>query len=191
MAKASSADVKPKVAERKHLTPEEAGRLIAAAGKRGRYSFRDMVLVRLTYRHGMRASEAVNLRWSALDLDTGVIHVARVKGSNASTHTMDRDELRDLRKLKKDSTSPYVFTTERGGPLSVDTLQYIVKAAGEAAGLDLEAHPHMLRHAAGYMLANGGVDTRLIQDYLGHKDIRHTAAYTALAPSRLAALRVR
>ena len=104
---------------------------------------------------------------------------------------MDRDELRDLRKLKKDSTSPYVFTTERGGPLIVDTLQYIVKAAGEAAGLDLEAHPHMLRHAAGYMLANGGVDTRLIQDYLGHKDIRHTAAYTALAPGRLAALRVR
>jgi integrase len=194
MPKVGSVDVKPKVLRlvaRKHLTPEEAARLIAAAGKRGRYPFRDMVLVRLTYRHGMRASEAVGLRWSALDLDVGVIHVSRVKGGNTSTHSMDRDELRDLRKLKQGSTSPYVFVTERGGPLSVDSSQYIVKAAGEAAKLDIAAHPHMLRHAAGYMLANAGTDTRLIQDYLGHKDIRHTAAYTALAPKRLAALRVR
>lgn len=191
MFKTSSTGEKPKVQERKHLTPEEAGRLIAAAAKRGRYPFRDMVLVRLVYRHGMRASEAVGLRWSALDLDTGVLHVARLKGSNSSTHSLDRDELRDLRKLRKDSTSPFVFVTERGGSLSVDALQYIVKAAGELAGLDLVAHPHMLRHAAGFMLANEGLDTRLIQDFLGHRDIRHTAHYTALAPSRLAALRVR
>lgn len=191
MSNTISLGVKPKVTERKHLTPDEAGRLIQAAGQRGRYPFRDRVLVRLTYRHGMRACEAVSLRWSALNLDAGIIHVARVKGSNASTHSMDRDELRDLRKLRKDSTSPYVFVTERGGPLSCDALQYIVKLAGKAARLDIDAHPHMLRHAAGYMLANEGNDTRLIQDYLGHKDIRHTAVYTAIAPKRLAALRVR
>lgn len=191
MSRDGSADVKPKVAERKHLTPTEASRLIAAAGKRGRYPVRDMILCRLVYRHGLRASEATGLRWSALDLDAGTIHIARVKGSKPSTHTMDRDELRDLRKLRVASTSPYVFTTERGGPLSVDALQYIVKAAGEAAKLDLEAHPHMLRHAAGYMLANEGTDTRLIQDFLGHVDIRHTAAYTAISPKRLAAVRVR
>ena len=146
---------------------------------------------RKVYRHGLRASESVGMRWSQVGLDQGVIHIARVKGSNDSTHSLDRDELRDLRKLRQQVTGVYVFETERGGPLSVDALQYIVREAGRAARLDVEAHPHMLRHAAGYTLANEGVDTRLIQDFLGHADIRHTAHYTALSPRRLAAVRVR
>ena len=120
-----------------------------------------------------------------------MIHIARVKGSQDSTHTMDRDELRDLRKLRQQVSGLYVFETERGGPLSVDALQYIVREAGKQAGLAVDAHPHMLRHAAGYMLANEGTDTRLIQAFLGHRDIRHTAHYTALAPKRLAGVRVR
>jgi type 1 fimbriae regulatory protein FimB/type 1 fimbriae regulatory protein FimE len=182
---------KPNVQDRRYLRPDEANRLIVAAGKRGRYPFRDRVLVRLVYRHGLRASEAVNMRWAAVDLEAGVLHVARVKGSKDSTHSLDRDELRDLRKLRQQVTGLYVFETERGGPLSVDTLQYIVREAGKLAKLDVEAHPHMLRHAAGYCLANEGVDTRLIQDFLGHADIRHTAHYTALSPRRLAAVRVR
>ena len=186
-----SAGKKPKVTDRRYLRPTEARRLIEAAGKRGRYPFRDRVLVRLVYRHGLRASEAVGTRWSQVDLDAGTLHVARLKGSIDSTHSLDRDELRDLRKLRQQVTGLYVFETERGGPLSVDALQYIVREAGRAARLDVEVHPHMLRHAAGYALANEGVDTRLIQDFLGHADIRHTAHYTALSPRRLAAVRVR
>jgi type 1 fimbriae regulatory protein FimB len=182
---------KPKVQDRRYLRPDEANRLIEAASKRGRYPFRDKVLLRLVYRHGLRASEAVNMRWSQIDLDQGVLHVARVKRSKDSTHSLDRDELRDLRKLRQGVTGLYVFETERGGPLSVDALQYIVREAGTLAKLDVEAHPHMLRHAAGYMLANEGTDTRLIQDFLGHRDIRHTAHYTAISPKRLAAVRVR
>ena len=84
-----------------------------------------------------------------------------------------------------------MFETERGGPLSVDSLQRIVKEAGHVAGLDVEAHPHMLRHAAGYFLINEGYDVRVAQDYLGHKNIASTAIYTALSPKRLAAVRVR
>jgi integrase len=182
---------KPKVQDRRYLRPDEANRLIDAAAKRGRYPFRDKVLVRMVYRHGLRASEAVEMRWSQLDLEQGVLRVARKKGGSDATHTLDRDELRDLRKLWQDVTGLYVFETERGGPLSVDVLQYIVREAGKLAKLDVEAHPHMLRHAAGYMLANEGADTRLIQAFLGHKDIRHTAHYTALSPKRLAAVRVR
>ncbi|MBV8092320.1 MAG: tyrosine-type recombinase/integrase [Acetobacteraceae bacterium] len=182
---------KPKVADRRYLRPDEAQRLVVAAGSRGRYPFRDKVLVRMIYRHGLRASEATGLRWSQIDLETGTIHIARVKGSKASTHSMDRDELRDLRKLRREVTGLYVFETERGGPLSSDAIQYIVREAGKLAQLDVEAHPHMLRHAAGYCLANDGVDTRLIQEYLGHKDIRHTVRYTELSPKRLAAVRVR
>jgi len=191
MRRAVSNGKRPKVQGRKYLRPEEARRLIEAAGKRGRYSFRDKILVRLVYRHGLRASEAVGMRWAQVDLDQGVIHVARVKGSNDSTHSLDRDELRDLRKLRHQVAGLYVFETERGGPMSVDVLQYIVREAGRVARLDVEAHPHMLRHAAGYTLANEGVDTRLIQDFLGHADIRHTAHYTKLSPRRLAAVRIR
>ena len=186
-----SAGKKPKVADRRHLRPDEARRLIEAAGKRGRYPFRDRVLVRLVYRHGLRASEAVGLRWSQLDLEAGTLHVVRLKGSIDSTHSLDRDELRDLRKLRQEVSGRYVFETERGGPLSVDALQYIVREAGKLARLDVTVHPHMLRHATGYSLANEGTDTRLIQAFLGHADIRHTALYTALSPKRLAAVRVR
>ena len=170
MRQTASPGKKPKVTARRHLRPAEANQLIAAAGQRGRYPFRDQVLVRLVSRHGLRASEAVGLRWSQIDLDAGVIRIARVKGSQDSTHTMDRDELRDLRKLHQQVSGLYVFETERGGPLSVDALQYIVREAGRLAGLGVDAHPHMLRHAAGYMLANAGTDTRLIQAFLGHRN---------------------
>ena len=136
-----SAGKKPKVTDRRYLRPTEARRLIEAAGKRGRYPFRDRVLVRLVYRHGLRASEAVGMRWSQVDLDAGTLHVARLKGSIDSTHSLDRDELRDLRKLRREVTGLYVFETERGGPLSVDALQYIVREAGRAAQLDVEVHP--------------------------------------------------
>ena len=120
MRRVVSSGKKPKVQDRKYLRPSEARRLIEAAGKRGRYPFRDKVLIRMVYRHGLRASEAVGMRWSHVDLEQGVIHIARVKGSNDSTHSLDRDELRDLRKLRQQVTGLYVFETERGGPLSVD-----------------------------------------------------------------------
>ena len=192
MAKTTSAEQKPKVAKgRLYLRPDEANRLITAAGQRGRYPFRDKVLVRMTYRHGLRASEAVGMRWDALDLDAGTLQVKRAKGGNTSNHTLDRDELRDLRKLRKDTHGLYVFETERGGPLSVDALQYICREAGKLAGLGDAVHPHQLRHAAGYALINGGTDVRLVQDFLGHKNIATTAHYTALSPARLAAVRVR
>src|SRR5262249_18176153 len=147
-----SADKKPKVTDRRYLRPDEARRLIEAAGKRGRYPFRDRVMLRLIYRHGLRAREAVGMRWSHLDLEAATLHVVRLKGSIDSTHSLDRDELRDLRKLRQQVTGLYVFETERGGPLSVDALQYIVREAGKLAKLDVEVHPHMLRHATGYSL---------------------------------------
>jgi integrase len=193
MPAAGSAEVLRKVGVcRLHLTPDEAQRLIAAAGKRGRYPERDKILVRLIYRHGLRASEACDLCWNDLNLDDGTITVRRKKMGKDSTHTMDRDELRDLRKLQRATNSPYVFTTERGGPFHVRALQYVVEAAGEAAGLPKElSHPHALRHAAGYALINNDVDVRLVQEFLGHKTPAMTMHYTAVSPKRLAAVRVR
>ena len=59
-----------------------------------------------------------------------------------------------------------------------------MERAGEAAGLGFPAHPHMLRHACGFALANKGHDTRTLQAYLGHKNIQHTVSYTELSPDR-------
>lgn len=192
MANTTSDNVKPKVAGgRRHLRPEEAAKLICAAGKRGRYPDRDRLLLRLAYRHGLRASEAVGLCWAALDLDGGSLTIARVKGGRTSTHTVARDDLSALRKVAKATTGPWVFETERGGPLSVDAMQYIVREAGKLAGLGDAIHPHMLRHGAGYALINDGVDVRLVQEFLGHVSITSTAIYTAISPKRLAGVRVR
>jgi integrase len=180
--------------ERDYLRPDEVKRLIIAAGKRGRNSVRDVVLLRLTYRHGLRAKEARLARWSQFDLDNPGIktfHVQRVKGSDDSTHTLDRDEVAGLRKLREGADGPYVFVSERGGPISADTVARIVTEAAEAAGIGFHVHPHMLRHSAGHMLADEGLDTRLIQDFLGHRDIRNTVRYTKLSPHRLASARVR
>ncbi len=93
--------------------------------------------------------------------------------------------------MRAEASGPNVFTSEASGPMDRNNVSRNVKTAGELAGLDVAVHPHMLRHAAGYYLANEATDTRLIQDFLGHKDIRHTAGYTAIAPKRLAALRIR
>ena len=77
-----------------------------------------------------------------------------------------------------------LFVGERRQPLSRKTTWLFIREYGEAAGLDIAAHPHMLRHACGFALADQAVDTRLIQDYLGHRNIQHTVRYTATNPAR-------
>jgi site-specific recombinase XerD len=178
--------------DRNYLRPEEANAVIKAAGQIGRQQLRDMVLLRLMYRHGLRASEARYCKWTDIDLDGGkTFHIRRLKGSDDSVHTLDRDEVAGLRKLRDTSESPFVFVSERGGPISPDAIARIVERAGEKAGIGFDVHPHMLRHSAGYMLANEGHDTRLIQSFLGHRNIQHTVRYTQLSAKRLAAVRVR
>ena len=82
----------------------------------------------------------------------------------------------------------FVFCSERGGPLTSRAVHHIVKRAGEEAGIAFSIHPHMLRHARGFLLAQKGTDTRAIQGYLGHRDIKSTVAYTELDPSRFKGL---
>jgi type 1 fimbriae regulatory protein FimE len=171
--------------QREYLTPDEVSRLLAAAGKLGRHGHRDETLLLLTYRHGLRASELVSLRWDQVDLKTGLLHVSRLKNGIPSVHPLRGPELRALRRLQREyEGSAYVFMTERGGPMSPDGIRKVIQRAGEEAGLGFPIHPHMLRHSCGYKLANDGHDTRAIQHYLGHKNIQHTVRYTELAPTR-------
>jgi integrase len=174
---------------REHLTEQEVERLIEAV-KGNRWGQRDATMVLIAFRHGLRASELVDLRWEQIDLENALLHVRRVKQGSPATHPLTGRELRAFRKLHRDQQpkSPFVFVSERGAPFSKRGFQAILERAGEAAGFDMKIHPHMLRHACGFKLANEGVDTRTIQAYLGHKSIQHTVRYTELAPTRFKSL---
>ena len=174
---------------REHLTPAEVERLITAATKVGRHGLRDGVLILLAYRHGLRVGELVGLRWDQVDLQRGMLHVNRKKNGDAATHPLSGRELRTLRQLKRTyPESPFLFVTERGGPITEATVRKLMARAGQEARIGLPVHPHMLRHATGFYLANSGVDTRTIQAYLGHRNIKHTVRYTQLAPDRFRTL---
>jgi type 1 fimbriae regulatory protein FimB/type 1 fimbriae regulatory protein FimE len=174
------------VRPREYLTPNEVDRLLEAARRRGRYGHRDATMILLAYRHGLRPSELVAVRWDMLDLSQGSFHVVRRKNGRPSVHILRGSEIRALRRLarEQDPPSPYVFTSERKGPLTVPAVRKLVGTVGVAAGLHFPIHPHMLRHACGFKLANDGHDTRAIQDWLGHRNIQHTTRYTELTADR-------
>ena len=170
---------------REYLTSDEVDQLSTAARRVGRHTHRDATMILLAFRHGLRVSELVALRWDQVDLKQGTLHVNRAKRGTPSTHPLRGPELRALRRLQRDYTgTPYLFVSERGGPVTTSTVRKMITRAGQAAGIPFPVHPHMLRHACGYKLANDGHDTRSIQQYLGHKNITHTVRYTELAPGR-------
>ena len=170
---------------REYLTETEVEKL-ADAAKGNRHGHRDTSMILTAYRHGLRVSELVDLRWNQVDFATACLHVRRAKKGTPSTHPILGDELRALRRLQREQEpkSPFVFTSERGSPLTTAGFARMVERAGVEAELGFKAHPHMLRHACGFALANKGHDTRALQAYLGHKNIQHTVRYTELAADR-------
>jgi integrase len=170
---------------REYLTEAEIERLMKAAGK-NRWGHRDATMILVAYRHGLRVSELVDLRWDQVEFASGALHVRRVKQGTPSTHPIVGDELRALRRLQREQEpkSPFVFTSERGAPFGTAGFARMVERAGGEAKLAFKAHPHRLRHACGYALANKGHDTRALQAYLGHRTIQHTVRYTELSPTR-------
>jgi site-specific recombinase XerD len=171
---------------REHLIEDEMARLLAAL-KRNRHGQRDWLVGLLIYRHGLRVSEACDLRWDDVDLTKRTIIVRRLKGSNDSTHYLERDELAGLKALQRSyaakGISPaYVFVNERGQPFGRMGIARKIERAGEAAGLPFPVHVHMLRHSTGYALAAKGMDTRRLQHFLGHASITNTVRYTAMSP---------
>src|SRR5215468_10928646 len=134
---------------------------------------------------GLRAAQLCDLRWAQVEFGAAALHVRRVKNGTPSVHPLSGSEMRALRRLQRESkTSPFVFVSERGAPFTTAGFARMVERAAKSAKLGLKVHPHMLRHACGYALANAGHDTRAVQAYLGHKNIQHTVRYTELAPDR-------
>ena len=168
-----------------HLTEDQMDKLLAAL-KRNRHGHRDWLIGLLIYRHGLRVSEACDLRWDDLDLPKRQIIVRRLKGSNDSTHYLERDELAGLKLLQRQQAargikSAYVFVNERSEPFRRMGIARMVERAGEAAKLP-SVHVHMIRHSTGYALAAKGMDTRRLQHFLGHASITNTVRYTAMSP---------
>lgn len=175
--------------DREHLTPHEVEQIMVAAKKVGRHGHRDAAMILLAFRHGFRVSELLALQWNHIDLQLGQVQVNRRKNGISTTHPLFGPELRALRTIKRNhSDTQYVFVTERKGPMTESTFRKMVKRAGQKAGLGFPIHPHMLRHATGFKLANEGHDTRIIQHYLGHKNIQHTVRYTEVVPNRFKGL---
>lgn len=174
------------------LTTSEMKKFLEAARK-GRHGVRDYCLMLMAYRHGLRVSELIDIRLKDLDFDSARIYVRRLKGSLSTHQPIEGDELRSIRAWLKirenypNANSNYLFLSERG-PLTRQAVNYLVEQTGKRAKLGFKVNPHMLRHSTGYYLANKGCDTRLIQDYLGHRNITHTVRYTRTSAHRFEGL---
>jgi len=161
-----------------YLTEVEVRRL-AEGAKKSRNPERDMLLIQMLFRHGLRESEARLIRRDAIKLDSAQIWIDRVKGGRPSYHPISGEELRLLRRYLRTRLDdlPWLFISERLLPLSDRSVRVIVANAAKAAGLG-HVHPHMLRHSCGFYLHNKGHNSRLIQDYLGHANPSSTMLYT-------------
>ncbi|EBW5295425.1 tyrosine-type recombinase/integrase [Salmonella enterica subsp. enterica serovar Hvittingfoss] len=147
---------------------------------------RDKTMFYLMYIHGLRVSEVIGLTLSDIDLKEKIIYIRRLKNGFSTVHPLHMDELSllnewmNIRSSYVNSTlNSWLFLSAYGKKISRQWIYKICKKYGQKSGIPLNLHPHMLRHACGYALANQGLDTRLIQDYLGHRNIHYTVLYTA------------
>lgn len=179
---------------RKYLTRYEVSAMLDAALKTSRPE-RNYCLIIMAFLHGFRASELLSLKLSDLDIRSRILNISRMKNGFSTIHPLIDTEVRAIKRWLRvrqmmvennddGEREGWLFISQSGRTLSRQQFYNIIARAGESAGLSIAAHPHMLRHACGYALADNGVDTRLIQDYLGHRNIRHTVRYTASSAAR-------
>src|SRR6266436_6199293 len=173
----------------KYLTQEQIESSLKASrkpmrGRADRIIPRNYLMILMGYRHALRISEISKLRWSQIDMEAGTIYVQRSKHGKSATHPLQGETIRWLRKWQRLQvpTSPFVFTSQSGGPITVKGINRVMVTLGQQAKLPFPMHAHMLRHSFGYYAINNGENTRTIQDYMGHRSIMSTAIYTELCP---------
>ncbi len=175
---------------RRYITTNEWTLFYAAIGDNS-MACRDRVMFMVAYHHGLRVSELCNLKVSDIDLDSQTIFIKRLKNGFSTTHPLQqitcelmKEWLEERSVLFPSSKKQWLFLSMYGERISRQWIYKLTRYYSKKAQLPVDVHPHMLRHACGYALANQGLDTRLIQDYLGHKNIFHTVHYTASNPAR-------
>lgn len=160
-------------------------KLLLAASKKTRYPKRNYLLLLMIYRHGLRVSEAITIKKSDVNIKESRIWINRLKSGLSVEHPISGDELRAIKRYFsfREDNLPWLFVNERGLPLTRQAVNYIINTVSAKTELK-NVHPHTLRHSCGFYLANKGYDLRLIQDYLGHRDPKHTAHYTRVVSKR-------
>ena len=170
--------------KRRHLTQKEVEHLLSHATTGGNPE-RDYCLIYMSFIHGFRVSETCLLRLSDMDIQARRLYIRRIKNGFSTNHPLLENEVRAIeawlkvRRSNPGAKSDWLFLSRQGRPLTRQRIHQLISDLGVKAGIAVSSHPHMLRHACGFALADRGIDTRLIQDYLGHKNIRHTVRYTA------------
>lgn len=175
--------------KRNYLTENEIHNILRTASK-GNYYHRDYCMIMMSFLHGLRVSEVISLKMEDYDHLSMKINIHRLKGGFSTIHPLLLEENHTLqqwlieRKKWIKGESPWLFVSHSGNKLSRQRFYNLLREYGKKSNLPLDIYPHMLRHACGYHLAERGNDTRLIQDYLGHRNIRHTVRYTAANAAR-------
>jgi type 1 fimbriae regulatory protein FimB/type 1 fimbriae regulatory protein FimE len=165
---------------RQWLTEAEVETIIKACENE-----RDKLMVLMAYRHGLRASELISLRWRQVDLDAARLQVIRAKGDEDGVHPLSGREIRALRGLRRGQIvgAPWLFVTSRGGRMTRNGFfKLLVKAAARTGIPDV--HPHALRHGCGFKLVNQGMDTLSLAAYLGHANVQNTKRYAKMNATR-------
>jgi integrase len=172
-----------------HLSRAQVDALIETARRTGRKGDRDALIIRTSFVHGLRVTEACRLLIEQFDFRDETVRMLRVKRGKNTTHHLEAKDLKAIRAHIGDRRNGPVFLNERGTAFDESSLHKIVSRAGKEAVdksgepyFNFPVHFHMLRHACGYRMNDQGIPIRVIQDWLGHRNIRHTEQYTANSP---------
>jgi len=174
------------------LSREEVALLLEQPAGTDPPALRDRALLEIMYACGLRASEAIGLEVSDLDLETGVLR-ARGKGSkerivpigSTAAAALAAYLRRGRSRLVGDRLEARLFVNHRGSGLTRQGLYKIVQRHATSAGLSSRMSPHTLRHTFATHLLDGGADLRVVQELLGHADLATTQIYTHVSKERL------
>jgi integrase len=175
----SNRDLRP----REHLYENEVNRMIEVC-KETRHPIRNRTLILLAYRHALRATEALTLKWEDICFVNKTIVIRRMKGGKTGSHIITDKEIRYLKRLKRvipdSQPKDFIFYSQKGGRLSIEAFQKLMESLGKKVGITFKVHPHMLRHGWGYKAINNQVGLIQMQHHMGHCNISNTAHYAAL-----------
>ena len=181
----------PALSSRKYLTPDEMALVLAWIKRNAFLPVRDYLMSLMAYRHGLRVSELLSLRWQDVNREDRAILITRLKNGKHNVQPLQEDELRGIVRLKNYyknndiKCGPFMFVgTKTHLPLNRNHFNRICDSLNNGQVVPIKVTPHTFRHSCGYYLASKGYDTRLIQDYLGHRNISNTEIYTQLAAVR-------
>jgi integrase/recombinase XerD len=168
-----------------YMTPDQLDRFLRAAKE---YGPREHAMFLFAVAHGARAQEICNLRLSDINFGNEQVHIARLKGSLASTQTLlkvkgnslfdEKAVLKAWLAVRKPDADNYVFNSQKSTQMNRITVFKLFRAIAKAAGLgETLQHPHVLKHTAAMLLVQQGANAFLIRQALGHKSFDSTLAY--------------